>query len=89
MNKSYKVQISATSEQRISFVMGNVLPPRQRHAVEGDGTMFGMSQMHCSKAGDDPISKNTGQCSDLTMDLIKVMTAVPLAFKFTCHIKRI
>ena len=23
--------------------------------------------MHCSKVGDEPMSKNTGQCSDLTV----------------------
>ena len=36
---------------------------------------FGMSQMHCSNVGDEPMSKNTGQCLDLTMiqvDLIQI-----------------
>ena len=36
---------------------------------------FDMSQMHCSNVGDEPMSRNTGQCSDLTMiqvDLIQM-----------------
>ena len=36
---------------------------------------FGMSQMHRSNVGDEPMSKNAGQCSDLTMiqvDLIQM-----------------
>ena len=28
---------------------------------------FGMSQMHCSMVGDEPMNKNAGQCSELTM----------------------
>ena len=36
---------------------------------------FGMSQMNCSNVRDEPMSKNTGQCSDLTViqvDLIQM-----------------
>ena len=59
VNKSYKVQISATSEQCSSWYVTNGMS--QMHCANvGDEPISGMSQMHCSKVGDEPMSKNAG-----------------------------
>ena len=69
VNKSYKGQISATSEQCSSFVTGNVNPPRQRHLVEGGSTtsLLCTQEMHCSMVGDEQ------ECwAMIQMDLIQM-----------------